>query len=367
MLRRSPVHPNSQSRSINRVAIPLLVWVAFFRSLTWTTAFPVIKGRSRWRDVQRAYFSVTQQQQLQQQQSSNVILRSTQGRGDDDDDDDKVDNAVFPDSLIDALDLIPLLRQVARHTATRRGHQALLSLVKEDQETLTNQFVGHSLTQQSSRRLRAEMTQLPPSLLQRKLNPKEENPSLVQIAMTAEEARHEYELVEAATLALVPNAWNLTFPPIYGTESNPTDTTTIADTDHDEWLTLPADAWSLEHILQAEQVINTLLQTKDWAQQESTQTWMPGVAQIGARIDLDNTLPAIWNEISGQVEIVRFRTLSSSSVSQSSSAVRRNTQPTMPPFPFFGSDFFAVFSYYARLVVAHRVIPFDFVVTDTQF
>ena len=309
MLRPTSFHHYSRLQ----LTIQLFVWVGFYCSfVTWTNGFQVTMARhSRCWENQLVHFSVTRPQQ--RPKSPSVLWSSSEG-GDDD--------RVFPDSLIGALDLVPLLNAVARHTATRRGHQALLSLVKEDQVTLTNNFVGHTLTQQSSsRRQRAEMALFPRPVAttnnhhskQPKRNHKE-GVSLVHIATSAEEARLEYELVEAATMALSPHrhAWNITFPPIYGTDSSPTDTTTIADTDDDEWLTLPADAWSLEHILQAEQVLNTLLQTKKWANHDETQTWMYGVSQIGALIDPDHVLPAILEEISGQVEIVRFQTLSSS-------------------------------------------------------
>lgn len=219
------------------------------------------------------------------------------------------DDHSFSDPVIDALDLVPLLNGVACHAGTHRGHQALLSLVKKDQVAVTHQLLGRTNDDQSfSRRQRVE------GKLFQKRNPRsQERPPLVHIAKSVEEARQQYELVEAAMLALSDNTWNLTYPPIYGRESNPLDTSTIERSDNDEWLLFPAESWSLEHILEAEQVMRTLIDTKNWANRDETKLWLMGLSQIGTLIDPEGVLPGILDEITGQVEIVRVRTLSTSS------------------------------------------------------
>jgi hypothetical protein len=232
------------------------------------------------------------------------------GKGDDDNDDDTTKITVFPDYLIEALDLVPLLRGVALHTGTRRGHQAMLSLVKEDQTTVANKILGqrNDVGGASSRRLRAEGSNT--LHVARSSRSRERISSLVPLATSAEEARQQYDLVEAATLALSENSYNLTYPPLYGADSNPGDTSITEDTDNDEWLTIPADAWTLENLLQAEKVIETLLKAKDWAQLEPTQTWIPVLSQIAAEIDESNLLPTILEDCAGRVEVVQVRTLS---------------------------------------------------------
>ena len=215
------------------------------------------------------------------------------------------DDNVLQDHLIKSLDLIPLMQVVARHAGTRRGHQALLSLVKEDDPTKTTRLLGRSGTGKfSARRIRAEgfyYSNQPRYGIRR----------VVKVARSIDEARQQYVLVEAATLALSKeNGLGLTYPPIYGAESNPGDTSQIEDTDNDEWLLLPADLWTLEHLLQAEKVLETLIAAKGWASQEETALWMPGLAEIGSQIDEDNVLPSILAEIGGRVEIVRVQTLS---------------------------------------------------------
>lgn len=234
--------------------------------------------------------------------------------------------AVFPDCLIEALDLVPLLHGVARHAGTRRGHQAILSLVKEDQTAVTNKILGQrNILGGSSRRQRAEgmaLQRTARSSSRRRI-------PLVPVATSAEEARHQYELVETATLALTENSWNLTYPPLYGADSHPGDTSIIEDTDNDEWLTLPADAWTLENLLQAEKVIETLLKTKEWARLDETQTWMPALSQLGLGFDEEDLLPAILEECAGRVDIVQVRTIlnpTGKSVSMACSSFPSKTQ-----------------------------------------
>jgi hypothetical protein len=134
---------------------------------------------------------------------------------------------------------------------------------------------------------------------------------VVKVAQSIDEARRQHVLVETATLALgKENGLNVTYPPFYGAESHPGDTSRIEDTDNDEWLALPADVWTLEHLLQAEKVLETLIKTKAWASHDETERWMPGLAEVGGHIDEGNALPSILNEISDRVEIVRVQTLS---------------------------------------------------------
>ena len=217
----------------------------------------------------------------------------------------------FSDQLIRSLDLIPLLEGVARHTGTRRGTQALLALIKKDQATVQNNLLLSSVAGRQSSRQRRAVAASRGELFAAK-NIQQKNRSripLTPIALSAKEARQEYQLVEEALLALQENDYGLSFPPLYGSESSPWDISTISNTDDDEWLTLTADAWTIEHILQAEQVIDTLMKVKKWASLEENETWLPNLSTIGQMIDKDELLPAIYNEIAGRVEIVRVRSL----------------------------------------------------------
>lgn len=208
----------------------------------------------------------------------------------------------FSDDLIQSLDLLPLTRLVARHAGTRRGYNAILSLVNEKGSPSQSIPFRQSFSQ-SSRRQRAYFVS------KVKLSQRKDANELISIAKTAEEARHEYELVEQATLALQNNPLNLTYPPLYGKDSNPMDTERISRTDDDDWLDLAPDDWSLESIIQAEQVIETLRNVKAWAGTDECMQWLPMLSEIGLTIDNDNLLQSIYEEIHECVKILRVRSL----------------------------------------------------------
>jgi hypothetical protein len=145
------------------------------------------------------------------------------------------------------------------------------------------------------------------------------NVELAPIAKSAKQAREEYELSEQALLALH-GTNGLSFPPIYGANSSPFDSTSVADSDHDDWIFLPGDQVSLEHVLQAEQVINMLIQVKEWSNKLETEIWIPSLSSIGKGI-VDEILIPIQHELDGTIEIARVKSLTDPngrSVSQNS-------------------------------------------------
>ncbi|GAX10000.1 hypothetical protein FisN_11Lh005 [Fistulifera solaris] len=132
--------------------------------------------------------------------------------------------------------------------------------------------------------------------------------SRVSIAQSVQEARELYDLTEEAILAFnCDSGLNLTHPPIYGDDSGPFDTKSVPLTDYDDWLLISSiEEWTLEHILQAEKVIETLLNVHRWAEQR--QTWMPRVAAIGLQINA-LALQPVWEEIRDSVKVVRVRSI----------------------------------------------------------
>lgn len=217
---------------------------------------------------------------------------------------------LIPEDLIYGLDLAPLIRGVARHTSTYRGHEALLSLVSEDAESTAGELGGRKgVDGISSRRQRAEAS----SFSHARQIRNHSRLVVAPLASSAGEARQLYELVEAASLSLSENSLNLTHPPLYGADSNPWDTSIVEDTDTDRWIDLPADCWTLENILQAEKTLETLLLTKEWAMEETSTTWISGLSYIGSAIDPNNILLDILTDCKGRVEIVKVRTLASPS------------------------------------------------------
>jgi hypothetical protein len=192
------------------------------------------------------------------------------------------------------------MHAVASHSGTRRGRQAILSLVgNEDNEYLTK--FSNDATPARIRRVSN------PFLYRKGEQVSSRNAQLAPLAKSARDAREEYELVEQALLAL--DGYNgLSYPPIYGANSSPFDTKTTADNDHDDWLYLPVDQLCLEHVLNAEQIINMLLRVKEWSCQTQVEMWLPSLALIGKDID-DEVLSPTHKELAGAVEVVRVKSL----------------------------------------------------------
>jgi MutS domain V len=207
----------------------------------------------------------------------------------------------FEDDIINSLDLVPIIRGVADHTGTRRGHQALLHLVGEDDG---RKFHAPTSIPARWRRVMQEFKSEP----QRRLKRYEE---LVSIAKTRDEALREYELVEQAMIALGKNRQcdtvsEITFPPFYTSGSTPDNVCIRPESDDDEWLWMPPSELTLEHVIQAEQVLIILLQVYNWAVQTETSNWMPDLSAIGRRIP-HNVLFPVFKEIANSAEILRVR------------------------------------------------------------
>ena len=137
----------------------------------------------------------------------------------------------------------------------------------------------------------------------------------ITVSQTSEQARQEFEVVREALQLLssdteivaMHQVENLTLPDIYGANSGPFDTSSIADTDDDEWLDSPVEKWTLEDILKADQVIHKLLRVYDWASSAPIQTWTPNLAKIGCGIHASN-LGDISGDLGGSVEVTRVKT-----------------------------------------------------------
>lgn len=209
----------------------------------------------------------------------------------------------FPDEIIGPLDLIPLLRGISDHAGTRRGRQALLALVGQDSD----------YQMKISTNIPARRRRVMQQYNTKRNDAHRRHSEIMSVATSLEAARMEYNLVEEAMLALdddpqCDEAAELIFPPMYAVGSSPDDTSTSPDTDDDDWMWLPLDELSLEHVLQAEQVLITLLQVKQWAQRKDVSTWLPGLSAIGRCIPHDDLLPVL-NHVGKAVEICRVRSL----------------------------------------------------------
>lgn len=209
------------------------------------------------------------------------------------------DNFEYIDpSLVEALDLRPLMERVAEHTGTFRGRQAVLALVADVAEGRKADVLA------SPKGKRQKWLQEALEFADRK-----RSFFRTSVANNVDAVQREYDRVAQATLALTPNEYNLTWPPLYGADSSPMDTAYRVDSDDDEWLRFgSADQFSLENVLQAEQVLRKLLQVHEWANQESHQTWLPLLTDVGLRIEREPLQRAL-EDVQGSVAIQRVRSL----------------------------------------------------------
>lgn len=225
------------------------------------------------------------------------------------------DDDFFSSHLIDSLDLDQIIDEVAKHTTTNRGYESMLSLVQRKQTRNGSRSEFCDKKNRSGRRDRYKDYR---PYIGRELIGESKVSFVSPIAKSLEEVHSEYVVVEEATLLLTSTSNaakngneipNLTYPPIYGEDSSPYDVCTIPQTDDDEWLYLSPEEYTVEHILQAEQVIKKLLQIRQWSQQEAIQNFTPKLAQIASNIDGDdvNILSLVYGEISGNVEIIRIK------------------------------------------------------------
>ena len=211
-------------------------------------------------------------------------------------------NSFLTPKVIDALDLVPLLHRIAHHTGTRRGYEAIVSLVEQEDSKLSS----------ATRRLGSRVASRRSSWLAQDSSsnknggelPRQAHRYRCSEANTIHDARRLYNTLEEAILALQNNTW----PPIYSPESSPlVYNTQIVDTDDDEWLQYSQDTqFELQDVLKAEQVVKRLLSVYQWADDESRQLWMPQLSTIGKMID-QASLQALYHTLQETVEIVRVR------------------------------------------------------------
>jgi DNA mismatch repair protein MutS2 len=174
---------------------------------------------------------------------------------------------------------------------------------------------------------------------QRRRNANEIGIPITRIASTVDEVHNAYLLTEEAMTLLhtfnqttemttdneASSSSSRSYPPLYGMDSNPWDDTTIVASDDDEWLYVPAQDWTVENLIHAEQVLRKLLDVKRWGtirhkndnanvhdegkncNDNITNDHAPTLRQIAQSIDQYDTLRAVYDMVSGSTEIVRAK------------------------------------------------------------
>lgn len=258
-------------------------------------------------------------------------------------------NDRFPDDLIAALDLAPVIDMVAAYCGTYRGQQALYRVVGQDDATKSLRTIDkRGILEQSTSRKR----QIYDSVISTSNGhvPEDNDAALFvnensrsttyatelstsdirisPIASSANEARDMYRLVFEAARYLDgggTSSSNRNFPPIYPIDATngPFDLASRkskVNSDDDDFLqftTAKDDRWTLEHVMQADQVIAKLISLYDWSVRSDDDHETASIIKtlsIGSSnanndgIDI-NRLTKVWSSIHDTVEIVRVRTL----------------------------------------------------------
>lgn len=211
----------------------------------------------------------------------------------------------FTDELSQSLDLVLLLEAVSRHAGTRRGRQSLLALVGADYQEKPQPSPFPSKISQDA--LSAKQRRLLSNSVGSDSKSGFSRSHSSAIAVDKEAAQEEYDVV-AQALSVLRNNEDCSYPPIYGSDSSPWDTENSAETDYDNWLELSAEESTLEHILQAEKLVETFVLVRDWAASAHVKEMAPTIAKIGRGIETDELKPVL-HAIAGTVKISRVRTL----------------------------------------------------------
>jgi hypothetical protein len=271
-------------------------------------------------------------------------------------------STILPQELIQSLDLIPLLEEVAKYTSTKRGRNAILSL-------LGNNYNVKSPTQQNQQGRIYNNYNHNPLLSKRKSilssfttntdskdyydNPKKYE-QVFKLSQSITECKEEWELIREATNILHLYKYNhknennsptnhenekskrhnmkndeeedddggdIHLPPIYPENSSLWNTYhDQVDTDDDEWLmeilngggggggksfpSLSSSSLELENILQADQLIKRILKTHEWCIDLKSRDIAPMIAKhfCARHIDIEKLIH-IHDEIQGRVII----------------------------------------------------------------
>ncbi len=254
--------------------------------------------------------------------------------------------------LVDALDLYPLLENVARFTGTKRGRDALMYLVSHDESRYDNkgEFLATRNYESSKRKaMLSSMTASSSSSSSFSANVdrngrlsvrRNSSRHIMKIADDASEAREEWARVQEAMNILQSQEREnqphqrrsnvqstsmsqlkmcIPLPPIYAADSStPYASAAIGgdgtiDTDDDEWLQQILAGFGgkleLEHILQADQIVNRILSTFAWANssdghQKDFSKFAPNLCTLFDSSGMDiEALKQLHSEIDNTVKI----------------------------------------------------------------
>ena len=194
------------------------------------------------------------------------------------------------EQLISKLDIGPLITHISGYACTKRGKEAILSLVSTSNPSPL--YFNANKNRSSSRNKRLGNWYTEGSLTKPTRNNNAPKYSVVPIANSATEATCEYELVRQAMQILKLQSLsnnNTPLPPMFQLRDRSTASFSM-ETDDDEWINVClnpvplgvdiAEEIDLEMILQAEQVTRLLLSTYEWAMDEQISIEFASLSEI---------------------------------------------------------------------------------------
>lgn len=224
----------------------------------------------------------------------------------------------IPEKLVQSLDLQPLIEAVAKHTGTKRGHDALISLIQNsDQDRPKQRIKVRNLPKRNSiPTFNGAMSSSTMSRDDDKYqgwNLNRDTTHIIKLSQSLSEVQNEWQLVkEAMEIIASQKLGTGTLPPIYGDSLSPMDAgSTRVDTDDDEWLidilSMKAyESLQLEDILKADQVLNRILKTYSWASQNDLGLEENALLKLWKDVDIAK-LRELHEEIKDTVVIVKGR------------------------------------------------------------
>lgn len=197
--------------------------------------------------------------------------------------------------LVSKLDLDPLLRHVSTYACTKRGKDAILSLlplpILSPLDLYLNKKNGRpSLFGNKSRQRKGRYLSEGGMVASKR---REHNMTAFPIAQSAIEATQEYNLVHQA-MAILRSQHSSTdkipLPPMFKLRGSESATAYTPETDDDEWIdiclnSLPMGSDIMEEIdlfmiLQAEEVTKMLLNTYKWAENEQVSNYVGSLSEV---------------------------------------------------------------------------------------
>ncbi len=251
----------------------------------------------------------------------------------------------IPDTIARSLDMAPVIGAVAKHTGTKRGHDALMSLLEIDRSESgsSTQRLKSRITPRNLPKARpypVTLTGVTNTILSVTSSRTAKNDyfayqnwhrsrntnHIIKLSQSAHEAKNEWILIEEAMEIIrfhTSSSNNLkspapalssfpfpSLPPIYPADFSPMDAGSCnVATDDDEWLIdilskSMNESLELEDILKAEQILNRIISTYSWAAEKYDSKVIAAISKLRSSVNISR-LTEVFEEIKNSIIIVK--------------------------------------------------------------